>query len=249
MIQLWDILKASKVLPTGDFYTDLVGAKIAKKGSAYQELEGVPPLTFTSNGQPLVDWTIWGNTGGVGVRTENLFDKNVYLVGGTQNPNYATNFRHLIQLKPNTMYTMSSNVPFVQGNNHLYIYTKGFTSNPFVTIYANNPATVTTDENGYLYFEYAKRTYYYQLLDGTYYVMLTEGSTAPSEYIPYGYKIPVTCGGTTTNIYIGDNPLGEGETVTFAETGVEIPTVSGENTLTVDTTVQPEKVMIKYEIM
>ena len=34
--------------------------------------------------------------------------------------------------------------------------------------------------------------------------MFTEGSTAPSEYIPWGYKIPILSGGTTTPVYLGE---------------------------------------------
>lgn len=34
--------------------------------------------------------------------------------------------------------------------------------------------------------------------------MLVQGSTAPSTYIPYGYKIPILSGGTTTNVYLGE---------------------------------------------
>ena len=75
-------------------------------------------------------------------------------------------------------------------------------------------------------------------------VCMVKGETAPEQYIPYGYKIPVTCGGETTNIYIGDTPLGTGQTVTGAQTGVAIPTVSGTNTLSVGTTVQPSGVSI-----
>ncbi len=73
---------------------------------------------------------------------------------------------------------------------------------------------------------------------------IISGATAPTEYVPYGYKIPVTCGGETTNIYIGDTPLGTGQTVTGSETKVAIPTVDGNNTLSIGTTVQPSKVVI-----
>ena len=54
-----------------------------------RKLTGVPPLTFVSNGENLVDYRIYGASGGVGGRTENLFDKNAYLVGGARSPNPA----------------------------------------------------------------------------------------------------------------------------------------------------------------
>jgi hypothetical protein len=65
-------------------------------------------------------------------------------------------------------------------------------------------------------------------------VMLVKGSTAPSTYIPYGYQIPLTVsqqGQTDKNydIYIGDTPLTEGETVSKTSTGVDIELFEGEN--------------------
>lgn len=70
------------------------------------------------------------------------------------------------------------------------------------------------------------------------------GDKITPPYGSYSYKIPITCGGETTNIYL-DKPLGEGESISMADTGVEISTINGENTLTVDTTIQPSKVSVK----
>ena len=39
-----------------------------------RELTSIPPLTFVSNGENLVDYRIDGASGGVGDRTENLFN-------------------------------------------------------------------------------------------------------------------------------------------------------------------------------
>ena len=67
-----------------------------------------------------------------------------------------------------------------------------------------------------------------------------------ADFIPYGYEIPVTCGGTTTNVFIGDTPLAEDDTITKTGTGKNIPTTNGSNTLTVDTFVQPSEMSITY---
>lgn len=48
----------------------------------------------------------------------------------------------------------------------------------------------------------------------------------------------------TTNIYI-DEPIEENESISLSDTNVNIPTIKGTNILTVDTTVQPSKVLIK----
>ena len=51
---------------------------------------------------------------------------------------------------------------------------------------------------------------------------------------------------TTTNIFI-DTPLGTGETVSLVDSGVNVPTTYGLNTLSIDGEVQPSTVKIKYE--
>ena len=75
--------------------------------------------------------------------------------------------------------------------------------------------------------------------------MLWEGSSNVSVYEPYGCKIPIVCGGATTNIYLNE-PLGENESISMNDTGLSIPTINGTNILTVDTEVQPSKMYIKY---
>ena len=72
---------------------------------------------------------------------------------------------------------------------------------------------------------------------------LEEGPT-PTDYEPYGYKIPVVCGGTTTNIYI-DEPIGANESKSLSDTNVNIPTINGTNILSIDTTVQPSNVYVQ----
>jgi hypothetical protein len=80
---------------------------------------------------------------------------------------------------------------------------------------------------------------------------IIKGSTAPDHYIPYGYQIPLTVsqqGQTDKNydIYIGDSPLTEGETVSKTSTGVDIELFEGENT--VSTTLYNKPAMeIKYK--
>lgn len=92
-------------------------------------------------------------------------------------------------------------------------------------------------------------------------VTLISGSTAPDHYIPYqqgvgeqrvdGYYVPLTISqqgqpDKTVDIYIGDSPLTEGETVSKTSTGVDIELFKGENT--VSTTLYNKPTMeIKYK--
>ena len=43
--------------------------------------------------------------------------------------------------------------------------------------------------------------------------MFVEGSTAPTSYIPYGYKLPLTSAGQGVNVYIGNDTLSDAEYV------------------------------------
>lgn len=65
-------------------------------------------------------------------------------------------------------------------------------------------------------------------------IMLNEGSTA----FPYG--------GVTTTLYT-DHQLMDGDSIDFSTDQTAIPIATGNNTLTVDTAVQPSKVFVKFE--
>lgn len=97
--------------------------------------------------------------------------------------------------------------------------------------------------------------------------MFTNNSTLPTVYEPYGYKIPISNGQQTVDIYIGDLPLlksldgtafdeisngtltrrvdSDGSVLptptTTQITTPSIPTIEGANSITVDTAVQPSE--------
>lgn len=213
------------------------------------EIEKIPPFKFYGDGQPLKNWEIYGNSGGVGERTKNLFDKNSYSENGfindrgilTDNPSYPIRTFDFIQVRPNQRYSYkaySVNGATIRIN--YYTRNKTFISRHYQIQKAENIEMITTPRNC----EYISLSIDENIID---YTLLTEGTTVPIEYEPYGYKIPVTCGGETTNIYIGKNHLGDNESITFSEKGTEIPTINGQNTLTVNTTIQPEKVKIELQ--
>jgi hypothetical protein len=59
----------------------------------------------------------------------------------------------------------------------------------------------------------------------------------------YVLATPQTAAVNEPLVKIGDY----GDTLSMTDTGIEIPTVHGNNVLTVDTTVQPSEVYIKYK--
>ena len=76
------------------------------------------------------------------------------------------------------------------------------------------------------------------VLDGvTFKPMLRKAGTADGYEKPYKHTVTLSL----------EEPLGAGDSVTLADTGVNIPTHNGLNTLTVDTTVQPSLVMIQHK--
>ena len=235
-----------------------------------KELSGIPPLTFVSNGENLADYRIYGATGGVGDRTENLFDKDSESVAGFINDSgaiatsssYPISTYDYINVLPNTYYSYKAFIAAdsdesTQKTIRVSYYTsnKAFISRYFDIGNGLTKKTITTPKN----------CFYVRLSidDNLENVMLWKGSSDVSVCEPYGYKIPVVCGGTTTNIYL-DEPLAKSgnnaDYIDYAaqkrhnsdgtESSVTLPeisTLAGTNTLTVGTEVQPSNVYIKYE--
>lgn len=208
-------------------------------------------ISFFSKGENLIDYTIYGAAGGVGERTENLFnsadsEQGFYLDDqgeATQNPSYLTSA--FIPVSADTSYTISLITNYPKGGwllrVALYDASQNFSRFVVKKIYTGDGGEVvvrtdsfTTGEAELIRFSCLKNN-----LD----VMLNVGSQA-MPYEPYGYKIPVTCGGETTNIYL-DELLHEDDSITFSTAQVNIPTNNGQNTLTVDTQVKPSKIMVK----
>lgn len=209
------------------------------KGKGSNTKTGIPPLTFVSNGENLVDYRIYGASGGLGGRTANLFDEKY--------PSITTSWEVIYQhiRVGDGNYTLSTTTPrnseSTSGNLFLFggIATGGADSQTN-GVYYGTSRTVES-KNGCI-------TIGYRAPQGNdprnFHTMLCKGSTAAT-YEPYGYKIPIICGDTTTNIYL-DEPLEENETISMSDTGVSIPTINGSNTLSIGTTVQPNNMYIKY---
>lgn len=227
-----------------------------------KELTGSPPLSFVSNGENLVDYRIYGASGGVGDRTANLYnesaavDTNYYINnnGNSVIGNFGDRFlRVRLNVTPSTYYVFSwLNVFLGSENNSAYIRIAEYTANNRFISRTLCDCSAQTD-NAFLFYTDNNTTYIDVYIDsetssrGQHLsgIMIVSGNTAPTSYEPYGYKIPVVCGGATTNIYLNE-PLGENESISMNDTGLSIPTINGTNILTVDTEVQPSKMYIKY---
>lgn len=231
--------------------------------------------TIYANGQPISTYSIKGNTVQDGTPTPS----NPVAVNGVGNK--TANL-----LNPNTMtagYAVSDSSgnlsPFANDSASDYIDVSGFTTvyihsyqtarkwgafydenKVFVSGFSFYTSTQTVPQNAV----YMRVTITTAKLDTA---MVVKGSTVPTSYIPYGYKIPISSEGQTIDIYIGDLPLLkslEGTAVDEISNGTltrrvdsdgsvlptptttqitmpSIPTTDGANNITVDTTVQPSE--------
>lgn len=243
----------SKVLTNNQYYSQIANIIREQNGTSntykpvqmvnalkdlfYEEVEGVPPLNFQGIGEKLLDYRIYGASGGVGDRTNNLFDEIYTNIVNDWDVKYKSIF------VGEGTFTLSTTCPKQDGGSATNLF---FLSGNVSTgansgtngVYNNYPVTVTS-LNGYVTIGYRAQSYDPR----NYQTMLNEGTTA-LPYEPYGYKVPVICGGATTNIYL-DEPIGVNESVSMEDINVSIPTLDGINTLSIDTTVQPSNVYVK----
>jgi hypothetical protein len=269
-MNLWNILFAQKhgASPTGDFFEELLAGYT--KPSEVKTLTGIPPLTFASDGSNLKNWAIFGNDPGVGEQTKNLLDisnvnsstnginvkeedGSLHIYGKSNRdsaffvnlitPDKPTAADTNFSLKAGT-YTLSGMVATTNSIVRLQILdetetetTLGLDDGSGLTFTLDSDSTVRVRLN-------FRRAAYDVPVDITIKPMLRPADTS-ADFEPYGYKMPVTCGGVTTNIFT-QSQLMDGDVLTLADTGVNIPTTDGNNTLTVGTTVQPSSMTIVY---
>lgn len=167
----------------------------AKKYTASKTIEytGTLPITINANGQPLLDYQISGNTEqtgtptpenpimpiGCGERTENLWDWQLINITGIGN-------RYGIIIPSTGTYTIVNGTINAMG-----------IAGVSTTISSKSQTTIALNENDVLYRGSTELTY-----NGE--IMVVPGSTAPTSYIPYGYKLPILSNSTVTNIYLGE---------------------------------------------
>ena len=211
-----------KVLTNNQYYSDIADTIRQMKGVAttYKpremasalrdmystEVEGVPPLTFPSNGNNLLNYRIDGTSSGVGDRTKNLANDNDMLQGywsyadGTYIRTDTWICTPKIACKGNVGYTFqfannSRWYGFVwYGENGNYISTSNIqntSSTPYRTYTATSPSNaryLVINIAGYPGTNDTIRT------DDLINFQLEESSTV-TDYEPYGYKIPAIISG------------------------------------------------------
>lgn len=242
----YDILKASKVKAEvfPDYWTLLWGRKLS--ASMIKTITGVLPLTFTAKAGATDTWTIYGND------EPNV---NVFTAEGSHlgylsesgevlaNPNNLR-YTDYIELPEGISLTIEFDGFDAQKMNSpaccFYDSNKVFISGE--SFYNVNPKTFIIPANA-VYFRTSYRVVY---TNRRAYTQIGVGEQRVD-----GYYVPLTisqAGQTdkSVDIYIGDSPLTEGETVSKTSTGVDIELFEGENTVSTTLYNKP-KMEIKYK--
>jgi hypothetical protein len=279
MTSLYEALKASKTKRFPDYWTLLWGRKLS--AAMIKTITGTLPLTFTAKGGNAVDWTISGNSGGVGERTKNSFeiipsDQTITETGtlifatnvengtitanGTCGSSISTvkqSFMVTPELAGDYYFSGSFNQTSSTSTFDAYMYDltahafiqkwDGTTRSPYIKGTESQEVKLIEGHSTELTFRVYKNTTVDNLV---FKPMLRPADTTP-EFIPYGYQVPITISqdgesDKSYEIFIGDAPLGEGETVSKTSTGIDIELFEGENTVSTTLTNKPE-MTIKYK--
>lgn len=271
----------SEILTNNKYYKDIADTIRQMKGVAttYKpremagalremystEVEGVPPLTFPSNGNNLLNYRIDGANGGVGDLVTDTSDENY----GKYKVPVIINGKNLLQINATTQTV--NGVTFTINNNGTVTCNGTATNNIFFALTGNNsieniilngcPAGGSGDSylvraidtsGKVLKTDVGEGTEVFSLINAriqiriakdyicnnlTFYPMIRLAIIQDDTYEPY-------INPTTTNIYL-DEPIEVNESKSLSDTNVNIPTINGTNTLSIDTTVQPSNVYVQ----
>ena len=202
-MNFYDVILAGKlqdVTYPANFF-DLLFARKLYPADVWEIYEGTLPATFNANGDDMRQYQIFGNTGGVGDKTANLFNKNA-----TDTSNGFIDNKYIRQTDGNYIesnsYNISEYIPVTSNTTYTWIFSltssQALHSNPTVEFYdslrqslgiANHNPNITrfsftTPQNC----AFIRASVYKQTRGES---LLVEGSTAPAGYIPYGYEIDI----------------------------------------------------------
>ena len=209
---------------------------------------GLPPFTFNTTAADLFSWYIKGNMQHkTGDKTENLFD--TFDIVGKVPSVTSGELVNSISGGTTSLITLSETIVSLTIFSNMQVYLFLYDENEVFIGYAAITSMGTIRSSiitGYNNAKYARiRIDSISLYNKN--ITFVYGSTAPSSYIPYGFKIPISCNQNLTNIYL-DTPLDEGEILYSTDVDTAIITDIGDNTLSVLTEAQPSEMQIVYKI-
>lgn len=184
--------------------------------SQIKVLEGVPPLTYTARGLPLINYLIEGNTvqngtptpdnpimpQGTGERTNNLCDESAIQQGyygalGSYSVFTAdTKYRCFKLDLPVGTYTLN-----IMADEDMFILRCSNSTDGAITVYSAPPYSFTLSADATIYVSWRNTDTTNSFTNMK--AMLNLGSTA-LPYEAHGYEIPILNNSTTTPVYLGE---------------------------------------------
>ena len=191
----------------------------ALKNLFYEEVEGVPPISFNGIGENLLDYRIDGASGGVGDRTDNLFD-GILLDGY-----YTNNTLTTLTSSAGVYKSLKVNLP---AGTYTVVYSEAVLIIRYIELngdYMTNPAgksavesyTFTLNNNSTISLGFRNSTN--TQWDDSIKIQVVTGSIVPSKYEPYGYKVPVIISGKNLLPRIATSQTINGVTFTVNDDG------------------------------
>ena len=179
MINLNDVLLAASNIPVDDPIAEIWGRGLQGRYKIIEYTDSLP-ITINADGNALIDYRIYGTSGGVGEPTENLIDAS------------KSNVSQRVELEPNTDYCLCKYTGSGQGGSpSCYIYDEndnrlfGDYINVWVSYSFKNPSNgayaiilFNSHAEGKVSFTKGRAT--------------NNNTLYPTDYIPYGYKLPMT---------------------------------------------------------
>lgn len=178
-------------------------------GGVVQTLTGIPPLSFKSDGSPLISWSMKGNGSQsgtptpdnpvmpefVGVRTGNLWNEEY--------PNISGTIQYIPLYVGEGSFTLSTTTPFDSSVANLFLLSGNVSTGASTSgngAWKKHNVTAQSD-SGYVTIAYRHYTGTTSPADCI--TMLNLGSIA-LPYEPYGWAEKITCTGQTTPLYLGE---------------------------------------------
>ena len=201
-------------------FFDLLFAKSFIPATEWGEYDGTLPAQYSANGSTLADYRVYGSAGGVGDKTANIYIRETskagyYNADGRFSSNYYYVTSKFLPIDINkNVYSMFHST-HAGGFLHQFAYFNASKEFIFLENYSSAGSGVfriqSTPPNDAAYAVFCTTR-------DSFSIIVTNGSTAPASYIPYGYEVDMSVSdGTTTPIYIGPDPLGEDEYVDYNE--------------------------------
>lgn len=223
---LYEVLKTAKMGAgkAPDLCTAIMAQKMpfAKGIGEEHEYTGAVPVTFTANGQPLLDYLISGNTvqsgtptpdspvmpQGTGERTENLakYWKSAFVRSdGSVATNNVNGISFPVKLEASQTVSFTNQKTNFGRGFAVFSGFDGETLTDMVYRSTNSTAKYTADSDCYvvIWGNYDNTTSMDESVFALCGQMLNLGSTA-LPYEPHGYKIPISSASTTTPVYLGE---------------------------------------------